>query len=200
MTRFLHIANLLPLLMLSGLAALTYWLAETARPPQTQTDVRLRHEPDASAEDFVVLRFDVNGNLRYRLDADEMQHFPDDDSHYVRMPRLTSYRPGAPIVTLSGKSAIITEQDKRVLVQEDVVLTRAPFAGRPALVARTPELVALPDEGLAFNQHPVRITQGKNWISGVGLQVDNNRSTFVLQSKVRGEYLRKAPPLNPSRN
>ncbi|MDR1349564.1 MAG: LPS export ABC transporter periplasmic protein LptC [Zoogloeaceae bacterium] len=197
MIRKVGITNLLPLLALIGLVALTFWLEESAHPPAPQADVPLRHDPDASAENFVVLRFDVNGNLRYRLVADHMEHFPDDDSNHVRMPRLISYRPQSPEVTLSGKSAIITEQGKRVLVQEDVVLTRAAFADNPALIARTPELVVLPDEGKAFNQHPVRITQGENWLSGVGLQVDNNQSTFVLQSHVRGEYLRKAKPRIP---
>jgi lipopolysaccharide export system protein LptC len=198
MSRIMNAANLLPLLILSSLAALTYWLAESAYSPQSRADERPRHDPDASAENFVVLRFDANGDLRYRLEADETQHFPDDDSYHVRMPRLISYRPQSPMVTLSSKSAIITEQGKRVLLQEDVVLARPPFAGRPALTARTPELVVLPDEGRAFNQHLVRITQGENWLSGVGLQMDNNRATFTLQSNVRGEYLRKAPPSNPS--
>ncbi|MDR0737025.1 MAG: LPS export ABC transporter periplasmic protein LptC [Zoogloeaceae bacterium] len=194
MIRRLNVANLLPLLALIGIAALTFWLKESASPPQAREDERPRHSPDASAENFVVSRFDANGSLRYRLVADYMEHYPDDDSSHVRMPRLTAYRPKSPEITLNGKSAIITEQGKRVLVQEDVVLTRVAFADNPALIARTPELVVLPDEGRAFNQHPVRITQGENWISGVGLQVDNNQSTFMLKSNVRGEYLRKAKP------
>ncbi|MDR2364702.1 MAG: LPS export ABC transporter periplasmic protein LptC [Zoogloeaceae bacterium] len=198
MTRILNAANLLPLLMLSSLAALTYWLAEGAHPPQSRADERPRHEPDASAENFVVLRFDAGGNLRYRLEAEEVRHFPDDDSYHVRMPRLLSYRPQSPVVTLNSKSAIVTERGKRVLLQEDVVLARPPFADRPAFTARTPELVVLPDEGRAFNQHPVRITQGENWLTGVGLQMDNNKATFALQGNVRGEYLRKAPTANPS--
>ncbi|MDR2625673.1 MAG: LPS export ABC transporter periplasmic protein LptC [Zoogloeaceae bacterium] len=191
------IANLLPLLALIGIAALTFWLKESASPSQAQAEERPRHDPDAQAENFVVLRFDAEGNLRYRLVADYMAHYPDDDSNHVRMPRLNSYRPQSPEITLSGKSAIVTEQGGRVLVQEDVVLTRAAFAGNPELVARTPELVVLPNEGKAFNRHPVRITQGVSWLSGVGLQVDERQSTFVLQSNVRGEYLRKAKPGTP---
>jgi lipopolysaccharide export system protein LptC len=194
MRQRINFANLLLLLALTGVAALTFWLKESAAPPPSPTDEGLRHIPDARAENFVILRFDANGNLRYRLIADYMEHYPDDDSHQVRMPRLISYRSQSPEVSLSGKSALITEQGKRVLVQEDVVLTRAAFAGNPALIARTPELVVLPDEGKAFNQHPVRITQGENWLTGVGLQMDNNQSTFVLQKNVRGEYLRRAKP------
>ncbi|MDR3158932.1 MAG: LPS export ABC transporter periplasmic protein LptC [Zoogloeaceae bacterium] len=197
MTRRITIANLLPILALCGIAALTFWLKESASPPQPRAEERPRHDPDAQAENFVVLRFDADGNLRYRLVADYMEHYPDDDSHHVRMPRLIAYRPQSPEITLSGKSAIVTEQGKRVLVQEDVVLTRAAFVGNPELVARTPELVVLPDEGRAFNRHPVRITQGENWLSGVGLQVDERQSTFALQSNVRGEYLRKAKPGTP---
>ncbi|MDR0674034.1 MAG: LPS export ABC transporter periplasmic protein LptC [Zoogloeaceae bacterium] len=197
MIQKLNVASLLPLLALIGIAALTFWLKESASPPPARMDEAQRHSPDATAENFVVLRFDANGDLRYRLVADAMTHYPDDDSSHVEMPRLTSYRPKSPEITLSGKSAIITEQGKRVLVREDVALTRAASAGNPALVVRTPELVVLPDEGRAFNQHPVRITQGENWLTGVGLQMDNNQSTFALRSHVRGEYLRKAKPSDP---
>ncbi|GHT93705.1 hypothetical protein AGMMS49545_13590 [Betaproteobacteria bacterium] len=184
---------LFPLLLLVALAALAYWLEASTEPQPPQPDANLRHDPDATAEKFTVLRYDPGGKLRYRLVADAMEHYPDDDSSHVQNPRLTHYRPQSPDITLTGKSALVTEKGNRVLIQEDVALTRAGFAGRPELVARTSELTVLPDEGKAFNHHPVHITQGTNWMNGVGLQMDNNEGTFVLQKQARGAYVRPAP-------
>ncbi|MDR1890435.1 MAG: LPS export ABC transporter periplasmic protein LptC [Zoogloeaceae bacterium] len=185
---------LFPLLLMMTLAGLVYWLEISTEPLPPKADANLRHDPDATAEKFTVLRYGPDGRLHYQLVADYMEHYPDDDSSLIQTPRLTNYRPQSPDVTLIGKSALVTEEGKRVLVQENVVLTRAAFAGRPALVARTPELTVLPDEGKAFNQHPVQITQGDSWINGVGLQMDNNLGTFVLQKQVRGAYVRNPAP------
>ena len=56
------------------------------------------------------------------------------------------------------------------------------------MVARMPDLTAQPDAGFAFTNSPVEITQGQSWMTGVGAQIDNNNSTFVLQSQVTGLY------------
>lgn len=187
---------LFPLLLMVALAGLAYWLEASTEPPR-QENASLRHDPDATAENFTVLRYGPDGRLRYRLVADYMEHYPDDDSSLIQLPRLTSYRPRSPNINLTGKSALVTEKGSHILVQEDVVLTRAAFAGRPELVARTPELTVLPDEGKAFNHHPVQITQGNSWLNGIGLQMDNNEGTFIVQKRARGEYARNPVPVAP---
>jgi lipopolysaccharide export system protein LptC len=194
MLKYGSVPALFPLLLLATLAGLAYWLEKSTETPPSKADANLRHDPDATAENFTVLRYGPDGKLRYRLTANHMEHYPDDDSSLILAPRLIHYRPKSPDITLTGKSALVTEKGQRVRVQEDVVLTRAAFAGRPELVARTPELTVLPEEGKAFNQHPVQITQGKSWITGVGLQADNNQGTFILRKQARGAYIRTPTP------
>jgi lipopolysaccharide export system protein LptC len=194
MPRYGGAPALFPLLLLAILAGLAYWLEKSTEVAAPKADANLRHDPDAIAKNFTVLRYDPDGKLRYRLEADYMEHYPDDDSSRIQLPRLTNYRPQSPDITLIGKSARITEKGKHILVQEDVVLTRLAFEGRPPLIAHTPELTVLPDEGRAFNQHPVKITQGKSQIEGLGLQMDNNLGVFILQKQVRGVYVRTLTP------
>ena len=67
-------------------------------------------------------------------------------------------------------------------------MTRAATPGRPAVVARMPDLTAHPNEGTAFTQSPVEITEDKSWVKGVGMTVDQNSATFELQSQVTGLY------------
>jgi lipopolysaccharide export system protein LptC len=56
-----------------------------------------------------------------------------------------------------------------------------------------PDLTVQPDAGTAFTNSPVEITEDRSWVKGVGMQVDNNASTFVLQSQVTGmSYPRRA--------
>jgi lipopolysaccharide export system protein LptC len=63
------------------------------------------------------------------------------------------------------------------------------------MLARSPDLTVQTEAGFAFTNSPVEITQGQSWITGVGAEIDNNKSTFVLQSQVKGQYIRpKATP------
>jgi lipopolysaccharide export system protein LptC len=191
-------ATLFPLLVLAGLAGLAFWLAEATALPPPPADGKTRHDPDAIVEQFTVFRYGADGLPRYQLYARRMEHYPDDDSSLVLDPRLTSYRPNAPEVTARGQNAIITREGEHVWLRGDVVLARAADKRRPELVARTTELIILPEEGRAFNQHPARITQGANWIEGIGLAVDNRQGTFALNQSVRGEYSRKPDRSRPA--
>jgi lipopolysaccharide export system protein LptC len=51
-----------------------------------------------------------------------------------------------------------------------------------------PDLTSQPDDGTAFTQSPVEITEERSWVKGVGMNLDSNASTFVLQSQVTGLY------------
>jgi lipopolysaccharide export system protein LptC len=175
------------------LAGLSFWLADATDVPLAGNEKSALHEPDNFVERLVLYRHDASGRLRYELSAPYLEHFPDDDSNRITAPRLTSHRPDGPDVTLTGAVATVTEQGRRILMEGDVVVTRAAFGTRGEMVAKTPELTILPDEGRAFNQHPVRITEGRNWLKGVGVEIDHRRGVFSLKSRVTGEYFRNPP-------
>jgi len=183
-------ATLFPLLVLSGLALLAFWLSEAVTPSSQPDDAAKRHAPDAIAENFILYRYNTTGKLAYRLEATRMEHYPDDDSSLIYTPRLIRYRPNLPDVTMTAQSAHVTTRGEQVLLRDDVVIVRGAYANRPELIAKTPELTVLPEEGKAFNQHPVAITQGKSWVNGIGLLADNDLKTFTLRKSVRGEYTR----------
>ncbi|MDD2884624.1 MAG: LPS export ABC transporter periplasmic protein LptC [Dechloromonas sp.] len=183
-------SQVFPLTLLALLAGLTFWLQSTIDPDLPPSDSKARHDPDAIAENFVVRRFDEQGLLRYRLTAPYMAHFPDNDSSTIRQPRLQAFRPGAPTLTLQADEADVSGKGETVQLHRNVLLTRAGQAGGPPLIARMPELTLYPEQGLAHTRSPVHITQGASWLKGVGMQVDQKASSFVLLSDVQGAYLR----------
>jgi lipopolysaccharide export system protein LptC len=184
---------LFPFMVLVILAGLSFWLQQATDVPLIQNDGNTRHDPDIVVDTLTLYRHDANGLLKYKLAAPRLEHYPDDDSSRIIRPHLTHYRPDGPEVVLAGDTALVSEAGKRVLVQNNVTLTRAAFGKRGAMTARTPELTFLPDEGRAFNKHPVHIVEGRSWLKGVGLQVDDNLGVFSLQSKVTGNYFRNPP-------
>jgi lipopolysaccharide export system protein LptC len=183
-------SQLFPVMVLVILAGLSFWLQSTVDRGEAKNDGKFRHDPDAIAENFTVRRFDQNGQVKYRLTAPYLVHFPDDDTSEVKSPVLTSYRPeGAPVI-VTGDNAKVTTKGETIHLWDNVSVTRAATADRLEMVARMPDLTAQPEAGIAFTGSPVEITQGQSWIRGTGLHIDNNTSTLVLQSQVKGQYIR----------
>lgn len=179
---------LFAIVLLSLLAGLSFWLERAVAPEEVKRDGALRHEPDAIAENFMVRQLDQNGRIKYRLTAPFLEHFPDDDSSALKSPVLVHYRQDAPPLTVSGKNAMVTSKGQVVFLWDDVAVVRAASPDRPEAVARMPDLTVRPDDGIAFTQSPVVITEDRSWVKGVGMDLDNNNSTFVLQSQVTGLY------------
>ncbi|MBL0354036.1 MAG: LPS export ABC transporter periplasmic protein LptC [Candidatus Dechloromonas phosphoritropha] len=181
------------LVLLALLAGLTFWLQKVMAPAEAVSDGKFRHDPDIFAENFIIRTFDEGGRVKYRLTAPYMEHFPDDDSSELKSPVLTQYRPDAVTLTTSGNNARVTSQGDTVFLWDDVKAVRSETRERPVMVARMPDLTVEPDTGIAFTNSAVEITEDRSWVKGVGMQVDNNASTFVLQSQVTGmSYPRRA--------
>ncbi len=183
-------SQLFPIIILSVLAGLTFWLQSAIDLGNDKHDGKLRHDPDGIAENYVVRRFDESGLVKYRLTGPHMVHYPDDDSSELRSPTLVSYRPDAPQITVTSKFAKVTSKGEVAYLWDDVRITRAATPEQQELVARIPDLTVQTEDGFAFTNSPVEITQGQSWVTGVGAQIDNNKSTFVLQTQVKGQYIR----------
>ena len=176
------------IVLLALLAGLSFWLQRAVAPGETKLDGKLRHDPDSMAENFLLRQFDDQGRVKYRLTAPYLEHYPDDDASQLKNPILIQYRPDAPSLTVSGDNARVTSKGEVVFLWDDVRVTRAATPERPAAVARMPDLTAHPNDGIAFTQSPVEITEDKSWVKGVGMHLDQNDSTFELQSQVTGLY------------
>ena len=183
-------SQLFPVVLLAILAAMSFWLQRAVEPENSPTDGKLRHEPDAFAENSTIRGFDLEGNPKFRLSAPSLIHFPDDDSTDARFPVLVSYRPASPDVTVSADNGKVSSRGETIFLWDNVRVLRAATPEQPELLARMPDLTALPEAGTAFTNSPVEITQGQSWLKGVGARLDTQAATFVLQSQVTGSYFR----------
>lgn len=172
--------------LLALLAGLSFWLKKAVEPPSDAPSAKTRHEPDAIAENFTIRQYDAAGRVARRLSAPYMEHFPDDDSSELKSPKLVRHKPDTPDMTLTGDRARVTSKGETVLLEDNVIATRAATAERQQLVARMPDLTVKPNDGVAYTASPVEITEGPSWMKGIGMHIDNDTSTFKLQSEVTG--------------
>ena len=95
MTRF---SQLFPLLLLTVLASLTFWLDQAVQQGEQAPEIE-RHDPDFIIENVVAHRMDASGDVKHTLHAERMTHYPDDDTTHLVMPRLIGNASARPPLT-----------------------------------------------------------------------------------------------------
>ena len=178
---------LFPLSLLLALAGLTFWLRYATELPEPRRDGKHRHDPDYIVSAAVFSKFDKTGRLHYTLKADDIRHYPDDDTTDLLKPDLMWLNPKKPTVTLNADTAHVSQDGERVDMFGNVRVNRAATKKDAAMVATTDTLVVLPDEEKAYTKSAVNMTQGKSWAKGVGMQMDNRARTYVFESQARAE-------------
>lgn len=184
-------AILFPLALLLLLAVITFWINLTVQSPVPKIDGSSRHDPDYMMSNFVTTQTDENGDLRYKLAAVEMRHFPDDDSTELQRPRYTQFAVGKPYTQAEGLRGYVSSDGEEVQLVDNVKVTRQAFAGKGEMTLETEYLNIRPNEELVRTDSPVVIRQAPNTIIyATGLVYEKKKQTLTLLNNVRAHYER----------
>jgi lipopolysaccharide export system protein LptC len=185
-----RMAALLAVFLLSALAVFTYYLAEFAnRGEKPAASKVVRHEQDYFVERFTVIKLNAQGQPAFRLAADLMKHFPDDDSTEFIKPKLVSLDKSKPSITVVSDQGKTGPQGELVELFGNVVLTRAPNEKSKLLTLYTELLLVNTNNETGVTEKPVRITQGASELTGVGMDFDNLNRLFTLHSNVKSTWV-----------
>jgi len=178
-----------PIVLLSVLAILTAWINHAVQVPKPKLDGSSRHDPDYIVGNFVTTQTDINGNLRYKLAAAEMRHFPDNDTTDLQRPRYTQFEIGKPYTQVEGMRGYVSSNGEQVQLVDNVKITRQAFAGKGEMTIETAYLNILPNQDLVHTDSPVIIRQAPNTIiHATGMVYKKNKHTVTLLHKVRAHY------------
>ncbi len=178
-------ANLLPLLLLTLLAALTFWLERAAHFDDGHSVGKERHDPDFIVDNFTVRRYNVSGSLQYVVTAPKMLHYADDESTVVTSPAMSFFGEDR-LIRINAGTAWLNREGKEVRLSDGVRVVRDATADSPELVVTTAEMQIFPDAETAHSSMPTTIAQGSSVVSGTGLDVDNKTRIFKLMGRARG--------------
>ena len=186
-------ALLFPLLLLSILALLTFWINKTVQPLAPKTDGSNRHDPDYIMSNFLTTQIDIHGDLHYKLSALEMRHFPDDDTTYLQRPYYTQFTIGKADTQIQGLRGMVSSKGDKVELFGKVKVTRPAFEDKQESTLETEHLTIFPKEDLVRTESPVIIRQApKTVIYGTGLIYEKKLGTVTLLHNVRAHY--EKPP------
>jgi lipopolysaccharide export system protein LptC len=181
-----------PLTILIILLGLTFWLRYAIQLPDERKDGKNRHDPDYIIEQSKLSKLDVTGRLHYTMTAKDIRHFPDDDSTDLIKPVIVILHTSKPPVTMSSERAHVNENAEQVDLYENVRILRAASPTQEQMLATMNNLTVRPDDDTGFTKDPVLIVQGKSWLKGVGMNVNNKTQVYVLESQAAGQFESKS--------
>ncbi|KAF7598820.1 MAG: LPS export ABC transporter periplasmic protein LptC [Candidatus Dactylopiibacterium carminicum] len=188
--------SLFPLLLVGLLAMGSFWLEHIVSSEDRSGLRNVRHEPDTMVENFTVDHFDARGQLQSQLVAQQLQHFPDDDSSELDAPIIRFLGEGR-LATFTARKAFVSSRGEQVLMREDVRGDRPPQNGSPRQTLTTEELLVRQGEELARTDKPFVLTHGNLQIQGVGGEWDNLKGQFrvfgQLQAEMPGQPTQTTP-------
>ncbi len=172
-------------------ASLSWWLLRGLEVHEAPVKAQVRHIPDYYINMFTVSAMDDNGHLRYRLHADHMAHYLDDDTASLTRPNMSLFKPDGPVWNASARRGWIGAGQKTVLLQGNVLVWRDPVVKGSGLELQTDELHVTPDKQYAETDKPVTIAQDIGITHAVGMHVYLEQGRMELLADVRGHYLLK---------
>jgi LPS export ABC transporter protein LptC len=180
-----RITAIIAILLLAGLAGVTYWYSQVGRYGNLVNPVS-REGPDFVVDGVTLTQFDAMGRATNKLFAERMTHYTDDRAE-LQQPHYISLRTDQPQLEARSQKALVQGGGERVVLQGSVIITRAPGAnGEPPMRLTTEKLAAVPDLEQYSTDQPVTMERGDSVIHSVGMDYDNIKRVVKFHSKVRG--------------
>jgi lipopolysaccharide export system protein LptC len=105
-----RLAAWVPVLLLSALAGLTYWIDLVVQPPAPARIGPVPHDPDVIVDRMTATRMGPDGRVKHTLIAARMIHYSDDDTTHLASPRFVSYDTrGTPLTITSNEGLVSSE-------------------------------------------------------------------------------------------
>ena len=181
-----------PVLLLGGLAALSYWLDAQVQPPAPRRDGSARHDPDLFVEGVRVIKLDADGHPLQMLSARRAEHFPDDQTTDFSDVTLAETRQGKPPVRITANMATLTGDRENVYFKGQVRAVReampatAKEAASGPLTLTTEYLHVMPNQEIVRTDKAVTITDPRGIINATGMEADSKAKTINFKSGVSG--------------
>jgi lipopolysaccharide export system protein LptC len=186
-----RIGGWFPLVLLTMLAALTFWLEHVMQPPADPRSDRPTTDPDYIVNGLAAVRMDAKGDVKHTLNAQKMTHYPEGDVTLLLEPRFITYTEGRTPLTVTSRHAKVSGNAENVYFEDGVRVVRAPYAGRSELVLETSYLHVIPDQNVAKTDRPVTIRDATGMVSAAALELNSEKRVLTLSGRVRGTFEQK---------
>jgi len=186
MTKFHY---LLVLLVVLAIALISRWLLTTVEAPTGRITTEERHDPDYFLENFKVTIYQPNGAPSYRLNAQHLNHYPDDDTMAMQMLRIEYLGQPEQTWITTANAGTAYENIEVMHLTGDVQIHRQTSDPGHAYTINTEALRIDFPKKHATTDARVKIVSKNSTIAAKGMIVDLEAGEMTLLSEARGHYV-----------
>ena len=192
--------GLMPLLLMSALTLMTFWLVKKNTPPESSMLERIRlHEPDYIIKNGTLSALNEQGNTKYRILGNKVTHYDDDASIDIDAPRIRLFQPDKAPVTvksntghLDGDLTILELFDNASIFRPQQAATATEPASLRMLASSSYFKVLINDD-IVKTDRPITLEQGMSIMNSTeGGTFDNIQQSMTLSGQVKGR-IERAP-------
>ena len=192
--------GLMPLLLMSALTLMTFWLVKKNTPPESSMLERIRlHEPDYIIKNGTLSALNEQGNTKYRILGNKVTHYDDDASIDIDTPRIRLFQPDKAPVTvksntghLDGDLTILELFDNASIFRPQQAATATEPASLRMLASSSYFKVLINDD-IVKTDRPITLEQGMSIMNSTeGGIFDNIQQSMTLSGQVKGR-IERAP-------
>ncbi len=143
-----------------------------------------RSGPDSFVTGMRLEVMDTSGQMRYRVTADTMTHYPDSEELELQRPFIDLQQQNGNSWRISAETGKTNDTGDLIRLLGNVDIRRSGVSG--PLQVRTRDVLVKPEQGYATTDSATTITAPGHRVDSVGLEADLDSNTLELRSRVRG--------------
>ncbi|MDO4641429.1 MAG: LPS export ABC transporter periplasmic protein LptC [Neisseria sp.] len=175
---------LFPLVLAVALGGLSAWLGRISEIHVEETAPN-PNEPKYEMRGISGIRFDEAGRIRENLSAEKAWQLPNKDEVVFATPDLKMFSQGRQIYQVKSKNARYDTENRQVYFENDVVMTKAAEADKPAGMLKTSRMMIDTKTENAHTDAKVEYQYGRSHGTANGLTYDNEKGILNLPSRVK---------------
>jgi len=189
------LSTYLPLLLMALLATGTWWLIKhTPGDEEPQQAAPARHEPDYRMRKFDLQRLGSNGQLRARIEGQELRHYPDTDTLEIDGIELRAHSSDGSLLLATAKRAVSNADASELQLYGDVRVRR--FEARPEGSPQTAPKLEISGEFLqAFvnterlrSHLPVQLNHGGGTVQALSFEYDHLNGRLAFKGRTNASF------------
>jgi lipopolysaccharide export system protein LptC len=170
------------------LCGLTFWLWRALDDDSTAGAEQARHEPDYYLLEMVRETMNREGGLQSILTAEQVHHFPDDDTTELAHPHMEIYNGGENPWQVVAERGVVKADNEVISLHGKVEIWRMDSKGRRELEILTSELRIFPKVQYAETENAAIIKGASTVTKTHGFRANFEHNRLELLEQVRTRY------------
>ena len=143
-----------------------------------------RSGPDSFVSGMHLDIMDTSGQLRYRITADNMVHYPNSDQLDLQRPLIDLQQHNGNTWRISAETGETADSGDLIRLLGKVDIRRSGVSG--PLQVHTRDLLVKPEQAYATSNSAATITAPGLRVDAIGFEADLDDNTLELHNRVRG--------------